>query len=759
MKKAHRKTRVLLLGALVTALIAAGVFIASCGSEYEKPSTTQTSALITPETLNAWINEGIVNGSGYDKVVILDITDATTYASGHIPGAFFVDSNDIAQTRNEGVAASATEVPEGLKMDALIQKYGIDGTTTVVFTGKGVSSGIPSGLLNATRAYYTFRYWGFPKNRLKVLDGVNGLTTSTGTWANLYGLTTAASPPAAMSSYSVRENGVLRGDLRLSLSEMIEYAQGNVSNALAIDTRGPTGSYIGTAGSTSGAFGASGDYPAFEGRIHGAQAVAYTDMYDAANFYRFKSASTLTQVFANVGLNSTQTAYLYCRVGQLSNFVFFVLDGMLGWPVALYDGSWLQWGALGPLVPSTPSFPLATADYVTSGLLGTKPASGLAMTSPTGEYVINGSIYTRGTDAYTYPVSSDIYDDLDAAGTTTHTAVAVGDPAPAQTADTVRIQKVTTDSTDITAVQDLRVVQPNDYVATGLLGTRPSSGLSMTSPVGHYVINLTAYARGVETYAYPANSDIYDDVGAGGTTHTAVALGATAPAVAANTLRVQKVSTNNSAITAVTDMRTARPDWVVSGLLGTVPSTKSLTMTSPVGTYVIRGTTYSRAAGDAYTYPATMDIYDDIDTAGVTTHSAVALGTTNPPAPPAGSIRIQKVSTDSVGITSVTDLRIYPSPNIQLNSRWRTDTLTDYVTYDFERGKAVELLGLDGSTCSGTYSVDGAKSYSPSGCTFSSPKSDDVSANQIEEADEAYMNAGSGSGSSSGGGGSIPTGC
>lgn len=329
--------RSLAAGASVLAMAVAVQLFVSCGGNYEKPSTTHTeTALIPAETLSAWMTAGKVNGAGYDRVVILDVTTSAIYAAGHIPGALFLDPNELSQSRTEGVGISGTEVLEGPKMDALIQKYGIDGVTTIVFTGPSI--------MNASRAYYSFRYWGFPKARLKLLNGLNASWTASGQT-----LTNVATPLVAQSVYSVQNNRALRSDLRVSLAEMIDYADGKKPGVLPIDVRSAatatTGSYAGARGSTTGIYSTSAtDYTVFEGRIRGAQALLYSSLYDGSNM--FNPTDQIIASFTAIGLDSTKTAYVYCRLGMLASIGFFALDGILGWPAALYDGSWSQWGQL-----------------------------------------------------------------------------------------------------------------------------------------------------------------------------------------------------------------------------------------------------------------------------------------------------------------------------------------------------------------------------------------------------------------------------
>lgn len=319
---------------LMVLLYAVFLALTGCGSS-SSSTPSAPSPLLDPAVLKGWIDSGVVNGTGNNRVVILDINSQATYSTGHIPGAQFAASTDLYQNRQEGPAVDVSMVLEGSLMDALVQKLGIDGNTTIVFTA--------SSILNATRAYWTFRYWGFPKDKLKLLNGLN--TTWNTTYAS--SISTGATPSITPSTYSVKSNASLRTDLRASLSEMISVASGSVANAVILDSRttSTAGSYAGIAGSTTGVFNPTGDYVVFEGHMKGAKALDYTTMYDAATL-QFKSPSVLTAMFATVGIDSTKTTYAHCRAGVIASLTFFVLDAILDWPVLDYDGSWSQWGQM-----------------------------------------------------------------------------------------------------------------------------------------------------------------------------------------------------------------------------------------------------------------------------------------------------------------------------------------------------------------------------------------------------------------------------
>ena len=334
-------------------ILAAISLLVSCSGDYDTPSTTETPTVISAGMVHGYVNDGKVNGVGYDRVVILDVTSAAKYAAGHIPGAVFVNTADTNATRSEGVLYAVNMVLNGSSIDALIQQAGIDKNTTVIFTGPGTSK---NDYMSVGRLYFNFRYWGFPKERLKVLNGLNGPYKAD------YGLDTNV-PAITASTYSVKNNPSFRGDLRVSLQDMLDYADGKVSNVVVIDGRGGDGpggaatSYDGDAMKTAGVFAPSGDWVAFEGHVKGATAMVWGDLYEGidsagtvttgtADYYRFKSEADMVPIWTAAGLDSSKTAYVHCRTGMISSAMYVALDAYLGWPVSNYDGSWSQWGQL-----------------------------------------------------------------------------------------------------------------------------------------------------------------------------------------------------------------------------------------------------------------------------------------------------------------------------------------------------------------------------------------------------------------------------
>jgi 3-mercaptopyruvate sulfurtransferase SseA len=349
-EKIMKKSRGLIAALLGTVMIAA-LTIWGCGtSSYDNPTdsvvTTKTAtALITAADLKTWVDAGLVNkAGGYDRVVILEASSVPNYSTAHISGAQYVDlANDLTQTRVEGPMLTGQLVVDGAKMDALIQKYGIDANTTIVFTSSEAEVGYP---WNLTRGYTTFRYWGFPKNRLKVLDGGNKAWKAAG-----YELT-ASIPNITRSSYCVTANNVsrIRTDLRASLTDMITAVTAGTATNDFIDGRatdpvvpGPTSDLIDTTTPTK--------YVVFEGMIKGGHAYSYANLIDATT-KQFKSIADI-----KTGLNIPATAtsvYTLCRAGNIASALFFAIDGYAYYnevesgamKAVWYDGSWGQWGLL-----------------------------------------------------------------------------------------------------------------------------------------------------------------------------------------------------------------------------------------------------------------------------------------------------------------------------------------------------------------------------------------------------------------------------
>ncbi len=365
-EKMMKKSKLMLVGLLSIALTVLTIW--GCGSTtYDTPvekavTTKTTSALIAASELKGWMDAGLVNKQGgYDRVVILDVNANETDGSnkyntvGHIPGAQLISGGSGAfmdNTRPEGpFSVTGSMVCNGATIDAIVQNAGIDQNTTIVLT-----SANPAGFVNVARAYTTFRYWGFPKNRLKVLNGGNAA------WDVTYDLTTVA-PAVKKSAYGVAQNGKsnVNTDMRVSLPEMIAYVKGIVDGNAAKVTLVDTVRGASNISSTTDLL-ATG-YTPFDGAIKGSYSYVATSMTSPASTLYFKDAATIkADLSAALGTdgatamgdttrNATKTFISFCRAGNYASVGFFALDGIAYYDdptvdVKWYDGSLGQWNLL-----------------------------------------------------------------------------------------------------------------------------------------------------------------------------------------------------------------------------------------------------------------------------------------------------------------------------------------------------------------------------------------------------------------------------
>ena len=372
-EKIMKNSRLLIIALLGTVIIAA-LTIWGCGTKgYDNPlnsaTTTKTAtALIQAADLNGWIVEGKVNApfGSYDRIVILDVstnpsatsTDDSTNAyntAGHIPGAQLISAGSAAfvdNARAEGpMSITGAMVCTGAVMDTLIQKAGIDANTTIVLTTNGTSA------LNLTRAYTTFRYWGFPKNRIKVLNGGNTAWTTSG-----YALTSNV-PSIQKSSYGVAQNGTtnVNTDMRVALGEMIAYVKGivagNAGKVYILDTVRDATQISKTTDLLAPA--TPPVYTPFDGAVKGSYRYPLANVITGVTFKtadEIKAAISAavggdnTTTIGDANRDASKTFITMCRAGNNASQAYFVLDGIAYYnsnvDIKWYDGSLGQWNLL-----------------------------------------------------------------------------------------------------------------------------------------------------------------------------------------------------------------------------------------------------------------------------------------------------------------------------------------------------------------------------------------------------------------------------
>ena len=189
-------------------------------------------------------------------------------------------------------------------------------------------------------AYWTFRYWGFPRERVKMLNGGDDAWDVAGR-----PLTDAALVPTP-STFSVTSNKVLKDTLRFSVGEMLTLVDSiNRDRSLLntwqmLDVRGFTVSpYIANAYRGNGPFQFATD------RVNGESTRNRLYPDQATAIARLATLPVMDGT-APVYLSPTKKLISMCGTSFNCAPIFVIFDGILKVAegnAAMYDGSSTQW--------------------------------------------------------------------------------------------------------------------------------------------------------------------------------------------------------------------------------------------------------------------------------------------------------------------------------------------------------------------------------------------------------------------------------
>ncbi len=336
------------LAAALLALVLGG---AGCGDPagttgYKDPTGEASAAgpIIDAATLAKWADEGRINAplGRTDRVVLVSVTTRANFTSAtkkHIPDAVLLDyPTELTMTREEGLGPAGTMMLAGPQMDALIQKLGIDGCTTIVLTIPRAST--DSDTYQLSVAYWTFRYWGFARERVKILNGGDDA------WDVAGQPLTDAVVSVTPSTYSVTGNGQLKDAVRASVGETLTLVdQINRDRSVLetwqiLDVRGSTVSpYVANALRGSSGFQFVSD------RVNGE--AARNRLYPDRNTLIARMAALpVKNGEANALVSPNKKMLVMCGSSTSASPTFVLFDAVLEVPegdIVMYDGSSSQW--------------------------------------------------------------------------------------------------------------------------------------------------------------------------------------------------------------------------------------------------------------------------------------------------------------------------------------------------------------------------------------------------------------------------------
>ncbi len=293
--------------------------------------------MISPETLNIWLREGYgVDTFGYYRLVILDVDSREGYRRGHIPGAFLLEDSsvDLWAARSNGITSIPFQVVTKAQMDKIIRRANIDTDAVIVITGSKMTS--------VSRAYFNFRYWGFPRQQLKVMNGTSSTYAAAG-----FNLQTEIPPAPEPCRYDLcsSQSPSSFSAVRASFEEMVSQAEDNRAETVIIDIRSPA-EYNGTPGSTL-LNKERNEYAVFEGHVKKAINLDYRTLLVGQNVVNpLLPQDDLKRIMNRLRGDDKKISIVYGSNGLEGSVAFLALDAVLNRPVKLYDGGWRQWGQM-----------------------------------------------------------------------------------------------------------------------------------------------------------------------------------------------------------------------------------------------------------------------------------------------------------------------------------------------------------------------------------------------------------------------------
>lgn len=244
------------------------------------------------------------------NVVLLHVGDRKGYDKEHIPGARFVDLDDISVSNHDHEHGGLMlEMPQPDSLRARLEALGIsDRSRVIVYYGSEWVS-------PATRVIFTLDYAGLGAGAA-LLDG--GMQA----WRAEHRALTAEIPKAQ------------RGKLAALKINPI------VVNAAWVKSRIGTPNFHLIDGRAAVYYdGVEAGGPR-KGHIKGAKSLPFTEVVDDKLYLR--KPVELKALFAKAGVADGDTVVAYCHVGQQGTAVLFAARA-IGHPVLLYDGSFEEW--------------------------------------------------------------------------------------------------------------------------------------------------------------------------------------------------------------------------------------------------------------------------------------------------------------------------------------------------------------------------------------------------------------------------------
>lgn len=256
-----------------------------------------------------------------ELVVLCVAANPDFYGKGHIPGARLIPLGDLVTTR-DGIP---NELPPVEKLQEVFAKAGVTSNARIVLYSER------QGLL-AARAYFTLDYLGLADHAALLDGGVEKWRAEERPESNDVPKIT----PQPLTIH-VRPEALVNAQ---ALEEALNQRK-NKTGVVLIDAR-PHEEFTGEKLSED---------VSQAGHIPGASSLYWMNNLVSKENPVLRPLDELRKLYAEAGAN-TSNVITYCRSGMQSSFDYFVAK-YLGYKVAMYDGSFIEWSRAGLPVEKT----------------------------------------------------------------------------------------------------------------------------------------------------------------------------------------------------------------------------------------------------------------------------------------------------------------------------------------------------------------------------------------------------------------------
>jgi len=275
---------------------------------------TRSDLLVTSDWLATQLKD--------PKLVLFHIGEKPEYDAGHIPGARFLELQDVSSPMTRDTTKLALEMLPADQLRQRLEQLGIsDDSRIVIYYGNDWVS--PS-----TRTLLTLQYAGLGA-RASILDGGlpewkkgnRAVTTDVPAVAKPGKLAARPTVPVVVDADFVKAHIRTPGYTIVDARNTIFY-DGPIQDPGGTDAAGHPRRKI------------------VPGHVPGAVNIVFESVFDDTN--HLLPEARLREMFTAAGVKPNDTIIAYCHIGQQATAFLFAAEA-LGYNVKLYDGSFQDW--------------------------------------------------------------------------------------------------------------------------------------------------------------------------------------------------------------------------------------------------------------------------------------------------------------------------------------------------------------------------------------------------------------------------------